>query len=381
MSTLGEVMVTRGGTVAPSAFPEEEFELYSIPAHDRGGPEIALGSSIGSAKQIVQPGDVMISKIIPHIRRSRIVEPFSGRRQIASGEWIVFRGGSFHPNYLRQFLLSDEFHRQFMNTVAGVGGSLVRARPAQARAIDLPLPSLPEQRRIAAILDRADAIRAKRRQALAHLDSLIGATFHEIFGDFSGTRRVELSELASVVTKGTTPTTLGLKFAKSGIPFLRVQNLQAGTVAFGHDALFIDAATDQELRRSRVHPRDLLISIAGTIGRVALVPPDSPRMNCNQAVAIVRLRQPETGAWLRAWFSSRDALRQLGASAVTATISNLSLGQIRQLKLPAVERPEIDRFTGYLATIDGTRSKLERAVAADDELFASLQSRAFRGEL
>ena len=70
-----------------------------------------------------------------------------------------------------------------MQTVAGVGGSLLRARPSYVADIEIPLPPLDEQRRIAAVLDAADALRAKRRQALAKLDSLAGAIFIDMFGD------------------------------------------------------------------------------------------------------------------------------------------------------------------------------------------------------
>ncbi|MCF5439869.1 hypothetical protein GIV92_25895, partial [Pseudomonas syringae] len=68
-------------------------------------------------------------------------------------------------------------------TVAGVGGSLLRARPAEVAKIKIPLPPLPEQRRIAAILDKADALRAKRREAIAKLDQLLQSVFLEMFGD------------------------------------------------------------------------------------------------------------------------------------------------------------------------------------------------------
>ena len=127
----GELMSRRNGSVNPAKFPNEEFELHSIPAYDAGTPEVLLGKNIGSSKQIVQPNDVMISKIVPHIRRASVVGPSLGRRQIASGEWIVFRSEKVVPSYLRHLLLCDEFHAEFMATVSGVGGSLLRARPAQ----------------------------------------------------------------------------------------------------------------------------------------------------------------------------------------------------------------------------------------------------------
>jgi len=147
---LERVMAPKRGSVDPSAFPDEEFDLYSIPAFDQGAPETLLGNKIGSTKQVVQPGDVLLSRIVPHIRRAWIVGPNRNRRIIASGEWIVFRGKEIEPRYLRHVLVGDPFHAEFMRTVSGVGGSLLRARPRYVAKIHVPLPSLSEQRRIAA---------------------------------------------------------------------------------------------------------------------------------------------------------------------------------------------------------------------------------------
>lgn len=102
---LGEVMATKAGAVEPSKFPGEMFDLYSIPAFDRGEPEVVTGADIGSTKQVVEPGDVLLSKIVPHIRRSWVVGANRGRRIIASGEWIVFRGDQLHPPYLSHVLV------------------------------------------------------------------------------------------------------------------------------------------------------------------------------------------------------------------------------------------------------------------------------------
>ena len=66
---LGELMPKEGrSSIDPAAYPDETFGLLSIPAYVKGPAEIALGSEIESTKQIVQPGDVLLSKIAPHIR-------------------------------------------------------------------------------------------------------------------------------------------------------------------------------------------------------------------------------------------------------------------------------------------------------------------------
>jgi type I restriction enzyme S subunit len=178
---LGELMPQEGrSSVNPVDYPGELFELLSIPAYDRGSAEIALGSEIGSTKQAVQPGDVLLSKIVPHIRRAWVVEPSAGSRQIASSEWIVFRSKEADARYLRHFLVSDGFHRQFMQTVSGVGGSLLRARPKYVAKIKIPLPPLEEQRRIAAILDKADQLDKNRLSAIQSVEALQGSLFNEI---------------------------------------------------------------------------------------------------------------------------------------------------------------------------------------------------------
>lgn len=194
------VILKRGGSVNPARFSTETFELLSIPAFDKGVPEITKGSEIGSSKSCVEPNDVLLSKIVPHIRRCWVVPQKSNYRQIASGEWIIFRDKRFHPDYLKHFLTSDVFHRQFMETVAGVGGSLVRARPSAVERIKIPIPPLTEQKRIAAILDKADSLRRKNQQAIQLADQFLRAVFLDMFGDLSasGGNTVKLGDVVLV---------------------------------------------------------------------------------------------------------------------------------------------------------------------------------------
>ncbi|WP_313405014.1 restriction endonuclease subunit S [Aeromicrobium sp.] len=378
---LGDVIVTRGGSVNPAKFPDEEFELYSIPAHDRGGPEIVLGSEIRSAKQIVQPGDVMISKIIPHIRRARVVGPLKGRRQIASGEWIVLRSENLDARFLRHFLLSDDFHSQFMNTVAGVGGSLVRARPAQVKTIPLPLQPLPEQRRIAAILDHADALRAKRRQVLTHLDSLTHAIFTEMFGDVRtnehGYDVATVDDISERVTDGEHKTP---RRSESGFPLLSARNVRDGWIDFDNTD-FVDADEYAMLSR-RIEPRegDVLISCSGTIGRVAQVRQRN-RFAMVRSAALVRPGAAVHPTFLERTLASPTLKSIMVAQANSSAQANLFQNQIK--RLPVIVPPVAlqEEFAERAARVGAVVDVTQQTTAADDELFTSLQSRAFRGEL
>jgi restriction endonuclease S subunit len=202
---LRDLQQKKRSSLDPSKNSNEIFTLYSIPAYDMGEPQVLRGSEIGSSKQLVSNGDVLISKIVPHIRRAWVVDDSYGNRQIASGEWIVFNSEKILPQFFRQFLLSDVFHRKFMTTVAGVGGSLLRAQPRLVADFNFSLPPLAEQQRIAELLDTADRIFKQRESAIAKLDQLAKSVFVDMFGNpaknSKGWSEKDFDEVVMDVTK------------------------------------------------------------------------------------------------------------------------------------------------------------------------------------
>jgi type I restriction enzyme, S subunit len=183
---------------------------------------------------------------------------------------------------------------------------------------------------------------------------------------------IPLGELSEIVTKGTTPTTLGKPFVENGVRFLRVQNIQDGKVNFSKDDLFIDDETNNLLNRSKIKVGDLLITIAGTIGRTAIVHTTPERLNCNQAVAIVRLKDSVHRPFIRYWLESSEAKNQIANSQVTATISNLSLSQVRNLKIPLPPLEQQRRIAAILDKADELRSKRRQAIEKLEQLLQSV---------
>lgn len=166
---VGRFMKQGVKTVDPRNSPDEIFELWSIPAFDAGTPELLRGAEIGSQKKVVTPGDVLLSRIIPHIRRGWVVrDNFDGLRQIASTEWIVFSSNKVVPGFLRQLLVSDFFHVSFMQTITGVGGSLSRANPTAVGEIKIPLPPLEVQQEIVAEIEGYQKVIDGARAVLDH---------------------------------------------------------------------------------------------------------------------------------------------------------------------------------------------------------------------
>ena len=279
MVPLEQVIANRLGSIDPSKYPDETFDLYSIPSFDRGQHEIVQGSVIGSSKQIVQENDVMLSKIVPHIRRAWVVGSSNGRRMIASGEWIVFRSTSFHPAYLKRVLTSNEFHTQFMGTVAGVGGSLLRARPSQVAKIHIPCPPLPEQR---------------RKAAIAKLDELAQSVFYEMFGDpVKNEKGWEISELSSIAEIRIGPFGSLLHkndYVPDGIPLINPCHMIDRKVYCEPD---YSVAPDKlkELASYRVKANDLIFARRGDIGRCAIITETEDGYLCGTGSMFVRPNQ------------------------------------------------------------------------------------------
>ncbi len=368
----------------PRRFPNEDFDLYSIPAYDSGKADVVPGEAIGSAKQVVEPNDVLLSRIVPHIRRAWVVGPRNGHRQIASGEWIIFREKNVHPQYLRHVLLGDDFHSRFMMTVAGVGGSLMRARPKHVAEIAIPLPAPSEQRRIAAILDQADALRAKRRAALALLDEMAQAIFVEMFGPdgmkVASTKTVELSE---VVRKGTIVTygivQAGEEFA-GGVPYIRTGDIVAGEIR--QDELrHTDPAIAAKFRRSRVSAGDIVMSIRATVGTTAIVPKELDGANLTQGTARIAPGESVSAEFLLAFLRLSTTQEWISRQVKGATFREITLSRLRELPV-AVPPLEVQTMFGKRLHVVSRLQQLAKASSKGmDSLFASLQHRAFRGEL
>lgn len=387
---VGELMSRRNGSVDPAKFPDEEFELHSIPAFDAGRPEFLIGSQIGSSKQIVQPDDVMISKIVPHIRRASVVGAASGKRQIASGEWIVFRSERFIPRYLRHVLISDEFNGKFMATVSGVGGSLLRARPAEVAKIKIPLPSFAEQRRVAAILDKADALRAKRREAIAKLDQLLRSVFQEMFGDPvtnpMGWRFVACHELCGSpddIKCGPFGTQLAKEeFQSEGIPLWGIKHVNADFKRPTHE--FLSQQKAKDLAQYSIEPGDLVMTRKGTVGNCAVYPGGMPSGVMHSDLLRFRVDLDVCNpVFLRDQLRfSQLVARQVEVMSSGAIMAGINVSKLKNL---TVFYPDIKHQNRYAEIVSRgvgcVADSWSRSLSAAERLFNSLQHQAFSGAL
>ena len=152
--SLSDINSYKSSTVTPANMPEQLYDLYSVPIFSTLTPENIYGGEIGSAKQVINKGDVLLCKINPHLNRVWEIIEDSHNVQIASSEWIVVRSELHHPSFLKWYFNSPKFRALLSSQVSGVGGSLTRAQPAIVKGYLVPVPPMEEQARISKAIER-----------------------------------------------------------------------------------------------------------------------------------------------------------------------------------------------------------------------------------
>jgi type I restriction enzyme S subunit len=265
-----------------------------------------------------------------------------------------------------------------------LGGAQPNISQRIVRDTRLPLPPLAEQRRIAAILDKADAIRRKRREAVGLLDEFLRSAFLEMFGDpvrnEKGWEVVELGNLLTFVTSGSRG--WAKYYSSSGARFIRSLDVQMNRIT-DTDSVFVNPPEGAEAERTRVLAGDVLLTITGSrIGRVAPVEELDGDAYISQHVAILRLAHTICPRYLSMFMSQeRGGQHEIRQAQYGQTKPGLNLNDIRAFRvpLPPLEKQRV--FSRVIDTVGILRNKHIDATEQSHTLFNSLSQRAFRGEM
>jgi len=264
----------------------------------------------------------------------------------------------------------------------GMGGAQPNISQTLVKGLAVSLPPLEEQHRIADILDRADALRAKRRAVLARLDNLVLSTFLEWLGPDDPARRQPLS------TAFSEPPTYGTMIPPSDRGSwltLRVGNIQDARLDL-RDKKYISLPTSARPRHS-VRDGDLLMARAiasqSHLGKCIVAQPGGDAWAFDSHLMRIRLNQevlmPE---FFRQWLLTPGGrVAFLSVTRRSSVQFNVNTKEIAGLRVPMPPIADQRRFVRFEGETEGIRTALEASLTQLDALFASLQHRAFRGEL
>lgn len=346
--------------------------------------EIRTAAEVSGGFTYFQNGDVLVAKITPCFENGKTAEvSTSAEHCFGSTEFHVIRvyESRLLPRYLTHYLRQPWIREAGQRRMTGSAGQR-RVPRSFLQELRLPLPPLEEQRRIAAILDKADALRQKRRLALQKLDSLTQSIFLDLFGDPretpSAARREKLGDVCIQITDGEHLTP---RRSTEGYKLLSARNIRNGYLDFSE----VDYVDEAEFRRisSRCAPRkgDLLLSCSGTIGRVCAVRDHEPIVLVRSAALIrpdpEQIRSDYLESWLQLPWMNRIMQQRANASSQ----ANLFQNQIRDLPLLIPNMKQQDEFIARKAEVRKSAVRQFKSTCRMDSLFHSLQSRAFQGEL
>lgn len=321
-------------------------------------------------------GDLLAAKITPCWQNGKIgVATLDVEHGVGSTEFHVIRpDDEVNPRYLLHFLRTPEVRETGTLRMTGSGGQ--RRVPLKFMSdLQVPLPQAEVQHRIASILDEADAIRTKRRAQLAHLDELPQVLFHGMFGGEPGT--TTLAEVASFFGGSSLPPSIPFDGQAGGSLLTKVSDMNlSGNETRIHRTV---GWTSQPTARASTVPAGAVVLPK----RGAAIATNKKRITTRQSALDPNLMgvMPNTDKaltdYLFEWF------RSFNLSSITSgsSVPQLNKKDLSPLALPLPPLAEQRVFSEKLTAIDAERDRVARALDADDELFAALQHRAFRGEL
>ncbi|MEK6304282.1 MAG: restriction endonuclease subunit S [Acidobacteriota bacterium] len=247
----------------------------------------------------------------------------------------------------------------------------------------LLLPPLAEQRRIAEVLDRAEALRAKRRDALAQLDTLTQAFFLDLFGDpVPNPKRWPDPKLGGLLTfQQYGPRFYNEPYSVDGIRIVRITDLnEAGTLDFAEMPRL--AVSNADRTKYALHPGDLIFARTGaTVGKVALIQQDDPPCIAGAYFITMRFVKTLEPVYARAVLMAPSIRAIVAKRSRQAAQQNFSGPGLRQLPMP-LPPLELQRdFSRRVSAVEKLKAAHRASLTEMDALFASLQHRAFRGEL
>ncbi len=388
---LGEVIDIRDGTHDTPQYVEQGIPLITSKNLADSGLCFRDVNYISeenhreiSKRSGVERGDILYG-IIGTIGKPTLVET---DRKFSIKNVALFKQSNpeISNRYLRWLLKSPSINKQIAQ--ASKGGTQKFVSLSVLRGLEATFPPFPEQIRIAAILDQADSLRVKRRDALAQLDSLMQSIFIEMFGDpVTNSKKWQCAEMTDVVIGK-----YGVKAGPFGSSLKKEDYTPTGYRVYGQEQViagrfdigdyYIGARKFEQLKSCAVCEGDLLVSLVGSFGKVLVVPPGiEPGIINPRLLKITPNPQLITSVFLAATLTLPATQMAFERMAHGGTMGILNAGLLKQLIVMLPPLALQHEYEKRVSAIERLKQMHCTSLADFNALFASLQCRAFCGEL
>jgi len=264
----------------------------------------------------------------------------------------------------------------------GVGGAQPNISSGLIKKLKIPLPPLPEQKKIAEILDAADNLRQKDQQLIDHYNTLSQSLFLDMFGDPVGNKKnwkvKKLSEVCS--------TQLGKMLSQASKQNINPKKyLRNANVRWGYfqlkDILEMDFH-EKDIKKFALDYGDLLVCEGGDIGRCAIWKDNLKDCYYQKALHRVRVNKSVlTPEYMQSYFYWMSKLGGLRSSTSEVTFSHLTAEKLKKLEVPTPPINLQNKYSEHLLVLDKQKQQAQASLKKSEELFNSLLQKAFKGEL
>lgn len=382
--------------ISPSATGTVEAEVLTLSAvtgdaFDERARKTAKFASPHPTEKTVRSRDLLICRGNGNIRLvGRARRPPLDLPDVAFPDTVI--GATFDTTQVDlryvEYVWDSQLVRSQIEEMARSTNGTHKVNQSMIEAVKVPLPPIEEQRRIAVVLERADELRAKRREALAKLDTITQAIFVHVFGDPATNTRawaeVPVAELADGhdgIKCGPFGTQLSAdEYANGGVPLWGIPHVNRHFRVPTDEFLTPEKA--QALSSYDIRPGDIVMTRKGTVGNCAVYPDDLPAGVMHSDLLRLRLGDDADPNFLAAQLTySRSVQHQVRSMSGGAVMAGINVTKLRELVVVAPPVEMQREFAQHVGAAKQQRARLETGSARLDDLFASLQQRAFRGEL
>jgi len=350
--------------------------------------EVRRYGDVAKGYTVFRDKDVLFAKITPCMENGKIAiaNNLQNGWGFGSTEFHILRtSNQIIPEWIYYFLRQEKVRRFAASKMTGTAGQQ-RVPKSIFEKLRIPVLPISAQQQIAAILEKADAAREKRRQANQLTEQFLQSAFLETFGDPATNpkrwEKKQLSDLAYEIHPGSTPKEELDAFADEGIIFLRSENILNKKVKISENQRYIKVQLYDDFPRLQVKNEDVLINIIGaSIGRCTVFDGNLGKALLNQNICLIRCNDNLLPNYLCNYFLTDYCQGFFKGTGRGGAQYALNAKILADLKVPCPPLSEQQRFAVLVEKVEFLRAKQRQSAQELEHLFHSLMQRAFRGEL
>jgi type I restriction enzyme S subunit len=296
---------------------------------------------------------------------------------------VINENYKIFPDFLGRFLQTKS--KSLRDNCSGA--TIPHISKSELENLEIPLPSLPTQQKIAEILDTADQLCQYNKQLIEKYDALTQSLFLEMFGDplrnEKGFLKSTVGEQCFVKGGKRVPKEDNLVKENTGYPYIKAGNIKKGKVTT-KNLEYLLPETREKLKRYIVNEGDVCITVVGAnIGDIGIVPNELHLANLTENANKLLIKDIDKlhGFYLATYLQMDFVQTSISAKTMAVGVPKLALFRIEQIELLLPPLSLQTQFAERIQMIETQKQQAQESLAKSEDLFQSLLQRAFKGEL